>query len=365
MKITYSRWTDNSLRVEESLQQLLDLFSSLLLRVNADVITALDIFRHLNEQYDMLGDMTMDEFIELLRSQGYLEYKNGQYAASKKSLRKLRNDAFNEIFRSLKKSGVGNHETPFAGQGNERLPEIRNYQFGDSADIIDITQTISNALIRNSDLSNFALCADDVKVYETEHLGSCATVLMIDISHSMILYGEDRITPAKQVALALAEFISIKFPKDELQAILFGDEARKVSLDDIPFISVGPFHTNTLDGLKLSRGILRKMRGSNKQIFMITDGKPSAIFDENGRLFKNPYGLDTRIVNKTLDEAVACRRDGITISVFMLASDNYLVDFIENLTKANHGRAFYTGLNHLGEALFVDYISNRRKHFRG
>lgn len=365
MNITYSQWTEESLTPEELLQRLFDLFSSILLRTNADAEYALDILRQIDEQYGVLGDMTLDEFIEMLRERGFLDDIQGRLAASKKSLHKLRTDALREIFSSIKKSGVGNHETPQSGNGVERLPETRGYSFGDLAANIDVTQTITNALLRDSDLSSFSLQEDDIKVYETEHLSSCATVLMIDISHSMILYGEDRITPAKQVALALVQFITSKFPKDDLEVLVFGDEAKRVRAEDIPFISVGPFHTNTLDGLRLSRQLLRRMRGVNKQIFMVTDGKPSAMFDEAGRLYKNSFGLDTRIVNKTLDEAVACRRDGITISTFMLARDSYLVNFVENLTQANHGRAFFTGLNKLGETLLVDYINNRRKKYPG
>ena len=179
----------------------------------------------------------------------------------------------------------------------------------------------------------------------------------------MILYGEDRITPAKQVALALSELIMQKYPKDYLALVVFGDDAKLVSLNELPFLNVGPFHTNTRAGLKLARNLLRKSRSVNKQIFMITDGKPSAMYDDNGRLYKNSFGLDPRIVNKTLDEAVACRREKIAISTFMVARDPYLINFVEDLTQANHGRAYYSGLQRLGEFIFVDYIRNRKKRF--
>ncbi|HLP17164.1 MAG TPA: VWA domain-containing protein, partial [Bacteroidota bacterium] len=198
---------------------------------------------------------------------------------------------------------------------------------------------------------------------ETENLSSCATVLMIDISHSMILYGEDRITPAKQVGLALAQLIMSKYSKDYLALVTFGDEARLVSLNELPFLNVGPFHTNTRAGLQMARQLLRRCGKANKQIFMITDGKPSAINEPNGQLYKNSFGLDPKIVNKTLDEAVACRRDKITISTFMIARDAYLINFIEELTKANKGRAYYSSLSNLGQFIFVDYIRNRKKFF--
>lgn len=222
---------------------------------------------------------------------------------------------------------------------------------------------MTNLFKRTGDIDGPDLREDDIRVYETEYQTSCATVLMIDVSHSMILYGEDRITPAKQVALALAELIKTKYPKDSLDVILFGDEAQRVSVRDIPYIQVGPFHTNTRAGLRLARQLLKRMRGTNKQIFMVTDGKPSALTMENGTIYKNSWGLDPMIVNKTLDEAVACRRDGIAISTFMVASDSWLVKFIEDLTKANKGRAFYTGLDGLGKDLMVDYVRNRRKRY--
>ncbi|MGH2567010.1 MAG: hypothetical protein ACRDGA_01635, partial [Bacteroidota bacterium] len=181
--------------------------------------------------------------------------------------------------------------------------------------------------------------------------------------HSMILYGEDRITPAKQVALALSELIRIKFPKDYLSLIVFGDDAKIVSMSELPFLNVGPYHTNTRAGLQLARSLLRRRGNVNKQIFMVTDGKPSAIFDDAGRLYKNSFGLDPRIVNKTLDEAVQCRREKVVVSTFMVAQDPYLINFVEEFTKANQGRAYYSSLNNLGEYIFVDYIRNRRKRF--
>lgn len=362
----YSQWDEKSTTAEQRLKQLLNMFTYVLLQVNADMQEALEIMQELQDRYGILGDMTMDEFIQMMRAQGMMDADSeGNPKPTQKALQKIRKDALNEIFRSLKKSDLGLHETPFNGSGVERLPETRDYVFGDSSSNIDITQTMTNSFIRNNDIERFNLQENDIRVYETEHLTSCSTVLMIDISHSMILYGEDRITPAKQVALALTELITTKFPKDSLEVILFGDEARRINKEDIPFVQVGPFHTNTRDGLRLARQLLKRAKsGNNKQIFMVTDGKPSAMFDDIGRLYKNSFGLDPKIVNKTLDEAVACRREGITISTFMIARDPYLVNFIEELTKANKGRAFYSGLDNLGETVFVDYINNRKKKYR-
>ncbi|HLX11617.1 MAG TPA: VWA domain-containing protein, partial [Bacteroidota bacterium] len=246
--------------------------------------------------------------------------------------------------------------------GVNRLSETKKWTFGDMPTNIDLTSTLTNAFRRDG-IDEFTLKEEDLEVYESEHSTSCATVLMLDISHSMILYGEDRITPAKQVALALSELIMQKFPKDYLALVVFGDDAKLMSLSELPFLSVGPYHTNTRAGLQLARQLLRRRGNVNKQIFMITDGKPSAIFDQNNRLYKNSIGLDPRIVNKTLDEAVACRREKIVISTFMVARDPYLINFVEDLTKANKGRAYYSSLDNLGEFIFVDYIRNRRKKF--
>jgi len=185
-------------------------------------------------------------------------------------------------------------------------------------------------------------------------------VLLIDVSHSMILYGEDRITPAKQAALALAELILTRYPKDSLHVVLFGDDAWEVKIRDIPYASVGPYHTNTKAALQLGQRILARQKHVNKQIFMITDGKPSAIH-ENGRLYKNAFGLDPKIVNKTLDEAVQCRRKRIAITTFMVTQDPYLVRFVERFTQLNKGRAYFADLENLGSYLFVDYNQNRRK----
>lgn len=365
MRIRYSQWTPQSQTAEQELQNLLRMFSFLLLQTNGDAEEALEILQELQERYGAQSSITMDEFIEFLRAQGYLEENaQGQLHPTAKAIQLLRMQALQEIFRSLRKSDLGSHETVHSGDGIEWLPETRPYTFGDQLSTIDPTETLTNALLRSDDLANFQLQQEDIRVHETEHLTSCATVLLIDVSHSMILYGEDRITPAKQVALALVELIRTRYPKDTLEVVIFGDEARRVSVADIPFITVGPFHTNTRDGLRLARMLLRRCRDANKQIFMLTDGKPSAIFEDDGRLYKNAFGLDPRIVNKTLQEARACRRDGIVISTFMLARDPYLVNFVEELTRVNRGRAFYCGLRRLGETVLVDYILNRRKTFR-
>jgi Ca-activated chloride channel family protein len=373
MQTTYSRWIEGkSQRGEDRLKELINLFHELLLKASGDANEALQWMQYLNEQYGIFGpDMTYDMFLDELKRQGIIETdEDSLIKPTNKAIGNIKRSALLEIFRGMKKSPGGMHDTPHSGSGVERTSNTKNYSFGDQSTNIDFTRTLQNALRRslreeslNSDaiLDNLAMNEEDIEIYETEHSTSCATALLIDISHSMILYGEDRITPAKKVAMALTELIRSKFPKDNLFVITFGDEATLISDAELPFLEVGPYHTNTRDGLRLARRMLRRSGNTNKQIFMVTDGKPSAMFEEDGRLYKNSWGLDPKIINKTLDEAVALRREKIPISTFMIAQDPYLIEFVEEMTKANHGRAFYSGLNDLGQFVLVDYVRNRRR----
>lgn len=365
MLIEYSKYIPKEQSLQERMEQLIRFFNYMLMQTGGDVEEALDWMKHVDERHGIFNEeLTFDDFVEELKRRGYIrDDGEGGFEVTSKGQQRIRQDALNEIFTSLKKSPAGLHDTPHSGSGVERAGETKKYSFGDAPSNIDMTSTLKNSFIRNG-IDDFSLQEDDVEVYETEHQSSVATVLMLDVSHSMILYGEDRITPAKHVALALTELVLTRYPKDRLHVILFGDDALEVSVKEIPFVKVGPFHTNTREGLRLTRSILRRAGNVNKQIFMVTDGKPSAIFEESGRLYKNSFGLDPRIVNKTLDEAVACRREKIVITTFMVATDPYLVNFVEDLTKANNGRAYYTGLGKLGEFVLVDYIRNRRKTFR-
>jgi uncharacterized protein with von Willebrand factor type A (vWA) domain len=334
-----------------------------MIQTSGDVEEALEWLRQLAEEYGIFDEnLSMDDLIDKLREMGVIEDVDDTLQLTVRGVQRIRQDALKEVFSSLRKGGVGSHETPQTGSGVNRLSETKKWAFGDQPTNIDLTATLTNAFKRNG-IDDFSLKEEDIEVYETEHMTSCATVLMLDISHSMILYGEDRITPAKQVALALSELIMQKYPKDYLALVVFGDDAKLMSLNELPFLQVGPYHTNTRAGLQLARTLLRRHGNANKQIFMVTDGKPSAMFDGNGRLYKNSLGLDPRIVNKTLDEAVACRREKVVISTFMVARDLYLIDFVEELTKANKGRAYYSTLENLGQFVFVDYIRNRRKKF--
>jgi Ca-activated chloride channel family protein len=365
VRLRYSQWREDASGDDQRLQQMVSLFSHLVTQTSGDVEEALEWLRQLAEEYGLFDEnLTMDDVMDKLRELGLIEDTATGIQITSRGVQRIRQDALREVFTSLKKGGTGAHETPHVGGGVERLSETRKFVFGDQPTNIDLTSTLSNAFRRDG-IEEFTLKEEDLEVYETEHQTGCATVLMIDISHSMILYGEDRITPAKQVGLALAELIMTRFPKDYLALVSFGDEANLLSINELPFLSVGPYHTNTKAGLQLARDLLRRRGNVNKQIFMVTDGKPSAMSLPNGGLYKNSFGLDPKIVNKTLDEAVACRREKIVITTFMVARDPSLIGFVEELTKANHGRAYYSSLGSLGQYVFVDYIRNRRKRFGG
>jgi len=361
LEIVYSKWLPDSKTDESRLEDLLSIFSSILVQTNGDIEEALDWLEQMGIEYQLFDkDLTFGDFVDELKRQGYIAEKEGMQILTSKGSRKIRSDMLRKIFSGLKPDTSGFHESNKSGRGVDKLGELKKFEFGDQISNIDLTSTLKNAFLK-SDPNNYKLGEEDIDVYETEHISSCSTVLMIDISHSMILYGEDRITPAKEVALALSELILTKFPKDKLHIVIFGDDAHEITVRDLPFLTVGPFHTNTKAGLRLARQILRKNGNVNKQIFMITDGKPSALFTDDGRIYKNSFGLDPKIVNKTLDEAVACRKDKIKITTFMIAQDYYLVRFIEDFTKANNGKAYYSDLDNLGQNIFVDYLKNRRK----
>jgi Ca-activated chloride channel homolog len=340
---------------------LLDLFKQLLLYTSGDPAEAIDWMNELDKQHNVTNsEYGMGDFIQDLKDKGFLDEgeHTGEYEITPKMEQAIRKNALEEVFGKLKKSGKGNHKTRFTGIGDENTGDVRNYQFGDSLDQIALTESIKNAQLTRGD-SGF-MSTEDLVVTEKEYKTQTSTVLMIDISHSMILYGEDRITPAKRVALALAEYIKTQFPKDTLDIIVFGNDAWQITLKELPYLKVGPFHTNTVAGLQLAREILRRKRNPNKQIFMITDGKPSCL-KEGIKYYKNSFGLDKKIVNKCYNEAAACRRLGIPITTFMIAQDPYLQQFVEEFTETNKGKAFFTGLQGLGEIVFTDYAKNKRK----
>jgi len=345
------------------LKQLRALFDHLLLQGNGDVERALEWVQRIGERHHVWSTgFTFEDFKRYLEQQGLVQRDaKGSLTFSKKGERALRASSLDAIFSNLRAGSAGDHRVASPGVGAERLPETRPYAFGDPLSLIATNETLTNAIRRNP-TEAISIQEQDLEVYETEHDSSCATVLMIDVSHSMILYGEDRITPAKRVALALIELILTRYPKDSINVVLFGDEAWEVPLDQVSYCGVGPFHTNTRAGLILAREILRKKKQANRQIFMITDGKPSALTERNGDIYKNPNGLDTRVVNKTLEESDLCRRLRIPITTFMLTEDPLLVNFVEEFTRTNRGRAYYASPNDLESFVFVDYIKNRRKY---
>lgn len=346
--------------------KLLDLFMQVLVYTSGDVAEALSWLNTLDQEYQITDNQYgMGDFIEDLKEKGFIkeeEPNNQVFVLTAKTEQIIRSQALEEIFGKIKKSQRGNHTTPFTGLGDETTADRREFQFGDSLEQIALTESLKNAQI-NHGIADFRLTEDDLEIVETEYKAQTSTALMIDISHSMILYGEDRITPAKKVAMALAELITKKYPKDTLDIIVFGNDAWQIEIKDLPYLNVGPYHTNTVAGIELAMDILRRRKNRNKQIFMITDGKPTCL-KEGMRYYKNPFGFDRKIINKTLNLAAQCRKTGIPVTTFMVARDPFLQRFVRDFTKVNNGRAFYTSLKGLGDYLFEDYERNRRRHMR-
>ncbi len=345
--------------------ELLKLFLELLNYSAGDANEALSWMNELDKQHNITkNDYGMGDFIDDLKNKGYLsdDGPKGEFKITGKTEQTIRQSALEEIFGKLKKSGKGSHNTPQSGTGEEKNADRREYQFGDSLDQIDMTASIQNAQI-NHGIGDFMMTERDLQVEERDYKTLTSTVLMIDISHSMILYGEDRITPAKKVAMALAELIKTKYPKDTLDIVVFGNDAWPITVKDLPYLQVGPYHTNTYAGLELATDILRRRKTHNKQIFMITDGKPTCL-KEGLKYYKNSVGLDKKVISKTLTMAAQCKKLNIPITTFMIAKDPYLQQFVRKFTEVNGGRAFYSSLKGLGEYIFEDYIKNRRKTVR-
>lgn len=342
-------------------EKLLPLFLEMLTHTSGDVEEALDWMDQVDKEHGVYTpDYGRKEFEADLRKHGIIgdkPTKGGKTPLTGKAEKLIRERALEQVFGKLKKTERGTHALRRAGQGDESTSDRRSYRFGDRIEQVAMSDSIRNAQQRGID--DLQLSEGDLEVIESEHQTACATVLMIDISHSMILYGEDRITPAKKVAMALAELIRRRYPKDTLDIVVFGNDAWQVSLKDLPYLQVGPFHTNTVAGLELAMDILRRRKLKNRRIVMITDGKPSCI-KRDGEYYMNSFGLDDFIVSRTLDAAVRARKAGIPITTFMIAQDNYLQRFIEKFTEANQGRAFYTGLQGLADMVFRDHTSNRK-----
>lgn len=377
------RFTQYEAPEQTPFEKLFDIFQELITHTSGDFDEAIDWLRELDKEYELTDDeYTIDDFIEDLKAKGYIreEFEEGDgergegetgedgdgkgtISITAKLERLIRQRALDQIFGKLKRSGSGNHKTGKSGPGDEHTGDFREYRYGDGSEHISMTESLKNAQI-NHGIGNFALSEDDLVVEDTHYKAQMSTVLMIDISHSMILYGEDRITPAKKVAMALAELITTRYPKDTLDILVFGNDAWPIPIKDLPYLKVGPYHTNTVAGLQLAMDMLRRKRNTNKQIFMITDGKPSCLRLPDGTYYKNSVGLDDYIVEKCYNMARQARKLHIPITTFMIAQDPYLMQFIRHFTEANKGKAFFTGLKGLGEMIFEDYEANRKKRLK-
>jgi Ca-activated chloride channel family protein len=286
--------------------------------------------------------------------------QQAKFEITDKSLDFLGFKALRDLLGSLGKSSFGRHDTRDMATGIEASGASKQYEFGDTLNL-DITATLSSAIQREGLGLPLNLEYRDLQVHQCEYQSSCATVLMLDCSHSMILYGEDRFTPAKKVAMALSQLIRTQYPGDSLSLVLFHDSAEEVPLSQLARVRVGPYYTNTREGLRMAQRILQRQRKDMKQIVMITDGKPSALTLEDGRVYKNAFGLDPLVVSQTLEEVSKCKRAGVLINTFMLASDYGLVQFVQKVTQMCRGKAYFTTPYTLGQYLLMDYMSRKTK----
>jgi Ca-activated chloride channel family protein len=287
---------------------------------------------------------------------------NVRFEITDKSLDFLGYRALRDLLGSIGKSSLGRHDTREMATGIEASGAPKAYEFGDTMNI-DASSTILNAVRRQQDVGGPAVAVDyeDLMVVQGEYQSSCATVLMLDCSHSMILYGEDRFTPAKRVALALANLIRLQYPGDALQVVLFHDSAEEIPLSQLARVRVGPYYTNTREGLRLARRLLERQAKDMRQIVMITDGKPSALTRPDGRIYRNAFGLDPFIVSETFAEVAACRKAGILINTFMLARDHDLVSFVRRVAEICHGKAYFTTPRTLGRYVLMDYMDKKTR----
>ena len=284
-----------------------------------------------------------------------------QFNLTDKSIDFLGYKTLRSLLGSLGKSSFGSHDTPYLATGIESDGWSKPYEFGDVLNL-DVNETLRNALGRTGELS-FPIDLDyrDLMVRQAEYRSSCATVLMLDCSHSMILYGEDRFTPAKKVALALTHLIRTQFPGDSLRVVLFHDSAEEIPLATLAHAQVGPYHTNTAEGLKLAQRILLAQKKDMRQVIMITDGKPSALTMPNGMIYKNAMGLDAMVISETLREVANCRRSGIVINTFMLARDRALVEFVKRMCQISRGKAYFTNTMTLGQYILMDFLRKKTR----
>jgi len=283
-----------------------------------------------------------------------------RFEVTDKSLDFLGYKALKDLLGSLGKSSFGRHDTRDLATGIDASGSSRHYEFGDTLNL-DVNATLFAAIGREGLKVPISLEYSDLHVHQSEYQSSCATVLMLDCSHSMILYGEDRFTPAKRVAMALAHLIRTQYPGDSLRCVLFHDTAEEMNISQLARVQVGPYYTNTRDGLILAQRLLERERKDMKQIVMITDGKPSALTLDDGRIYRNAFGLDPLVISRTLEEVSRCARRGVLINTFMLASDYGLVDFVRKVTALCHGKAYFTTPRTLGQYLLADYMNGKTR----
>lgn len=356
----FSKYDPNE-QGQSKFDKLMNLFLQLLTYTSGDVNEALQWLNELDKEYEFTGEeYGMGDFIDDLKDKGYIDEnkQTGEIKITPKTEQGIRKRSLEEIFGKLKKTKQGDHNTYKPGLGDEANPETRPFHFGDMIEQIDFTESIRNSQINNG--LDGIMQEDDLQIRETDYKSQTSTVLMIDISHSMILYGEDRITPAKKVAMALSELITTKYPKDTLDIVVFGNDAWPVEIKDLPYLQVGPYHTNTVAGLEMGMDILRRRRNPNKQIFVITDGKPTCL-KVGKRYYKNSFGLDRKITSRCLNLAAQCKKLKIPITTFMIASDPYLQRFVHEFTETNNGKAFFASLDKLGSFIFKDFESGKSK----
>jgi Ca-activated chloride channel homolog len=320
----------------------------------------------------------LDKVVERMVREGYLTTMEGQpfhdptegrggfgpagkpikFELTEKGVDFLGYKTLRDLLGSLGKASLGRHDTRDLATGIESSGESKAYEFGDTLNL-DVSGTLLSALAREGLKMPLDVDYDDLLVHQTEYQSSCATVVMLDCSHSMILYGEDRFTPAKKVALALSHLIRTQYPGDSLNLVVFHDSAEEVPLSQLAKVRVGPYYTNTREGLKLAQRILARQRKDMKQIVMITDGKPSALTEADGRIYRNPFGLDPRVVALTLKEVANCRRQGILVNTFMLARDYELVAFVKKVCEMSRGKAYFTTPYTLGQFVLMDYLNKK------
>jgi Ca-activated chloride channel family protein len=311
------------------------------------------------------GKPTMPGQVQDVTGQGKIDEaaqaaQTVQFNLTQKGMDFLGYRALRGLLGAMGKANVGQHDTPQLATGVEASAASKPYQFGDALNL-DIPATLKNAIEREGLQVPLKLDYTDLMVHQAEYRSSCATVLMLDISHSMVLYGEDRFTPAKRVALALSHLIRTQFPGDVLRVITFGDRAEEIPLSQLAKAKVGPFHTNTAEGFELARRILTGLKQDMRQIVMITDGKPSAVTLGNGHIYKNSGGLDAHILSRTFQEVAACRKSGILINTFMLARDPYLVQFVQKVSEIARGKAYFTTTMTLGQYIMMDFLKKKRR----